>query len=77
MNTHKIISAGFAITALAAASIPALGWTLLGDVIDPPAAVATQAASDYPPLFGEESMRAVTVALKLPDELDRNTTLSP
>jgi hypothetical protein len=76
MNTHKLISAGFAITALAAASIPALGWTLLGDVIDPPAAVA-QGASDDPPLFGEESMRAVAVALQLPGELDRNETLSP
>ena len=75
MKTQKLISAGFAITALAAASIPALGWTLLGDVIDPPAAVA-QAASDYPPLFGAESMHAFTVALKLP-ELERNDTLSP
>jgi len=73
---HKLISAGFAITALAAASIPALGITLLGEVIDPPAAVA-QAVNDLPPLFGKESVHAVTVALKFPDALERDEKLSP
>ena len=76
MKPQQIISAGFAITAFAAASIPAVGWTLLGEVFDPPAAVA-QAASDLPVLFGPESVQAVTVALKMPDVLDRDQTLSP
>ena len=76
MKPQQLISAGFAITALAAASIPTLGWTLLGEVIDPPAAVA-QDVSDSPPLFGEASMRAVTVALALPEVLERDEKLSP
>jgi hypothetical protein len=76
MKPQQLISAGFAITALAAASIPTLGWTLLGEVIDPPAAAA-QYVSDSPPLFGEASRHAVTVALALPAALERDQTLSP
>jgi hypothetical protein len=30
-----------------------------------------------PPLFGDESVHAVTVALKLPEPLEREQTLSP
>ena len=37
MNTKQLISAGFAITAFAAASIPALGGALLPDFVDRPA----------------------------------------
>ena len=76
MTPQKLIAAGFAITALAAASIPAVGFTILGEVIDPPAAVA-EAVNDFPPLFGKESIHAVTVALKLPDELEQDRTRSP
>ena len=76
MKTHQLISAGFAITALAAASLPTVGWTLLGEVIDPPAAAA-QAANDFPPLFGAESIHAFKVALTLPEIVERNDTLSP
>jgi hypothetical protein len=36
MRPEQLISAGFAITALAAASVPAVGWTLLGSVEPPP-----------------------------------------
>jgi hypothetical protein len=35
MKAEQLISAGFAITALAAASVPALGYTLLGSVEQP------------------------------------------
>jgi hypothetical protein len=59
MKPQQLISAGFAITALAAASIPTLGWT------------------DFPSLFGEASISAVTVALTLPDVLARDETPSP
>ena len=76
MKPQQLISAGFAITALAAASIPTLGWTLLGEVIDPPAAVAHD-VSDSPPLFGDASVHAVTVALTLPEVLERDEKLSP
>jgi hypothetical protein len=76
MKAQQLISAGFAITAFAAASIPALGFTLLGGYVETPAAVA-QAVSDMPPLFGDESVHAVTVALKLPEPLEREQTLSP
>ena len=51
MKIQQLISAGFAITALAAASVPAIGWTLLGDgIIERPAASA-HPWSDAPPLF--------------------------
>lgn len=50
MRPQQLISAGFAITALAAASIPAVGWTLLGDVIERPA-VSAPASWDPPPIF--------------------------
>ena len=54
MKTEKLISAGFAITALAAASVPALGWTLLGSV-------------DQPPLIDAQTAY-VTAALQAPSE---------
>jgi hypothetical protein len=76
MKPQQLISTGFAVIALAAAAIPALGWTLMGDVMDPPA-VAAQASSELPPLFGKESVHAVTVALKLPEVLERDEPISP
>jgi hypothetical protein len=77
MKPQQLISAGFAIAAIAAASVPALGWTLLGDVFDPRVASGTSPASEVAPLFGPESIHAVTVALKLPDVLERGETSSP
>jgi len=40
MNTKQLISAGFAITAFAAASIPALGGALLQDLVETPVLAA-------------------------------------
>jgi len=53
MNPQQLISAGFAITALASASVPAVGWTLLGEVLDPPT-VTVQAPAASAPLFMAE-----------------------
>lgn len=49
MKPQQLISAGFAITALAAASVPAVGWTLLGAVERP--AVSVQASWEESPLL--------------------------
>ena len=47
MNTKQLISAGFAITAFAAASIPALGGALVPDLVEsPPLVMATASTSD-------------------------------
>jgi len=51
MKVQRLISAGFAITALAAASIPAIGWTLLGDGIVEQPTVSVHPWSDAPPLL--------------------------
>jgi hypothetical protein len=60
MKLQQLISAGFAITAVAAASAPAVGWTLLGAVDAP--AVSVQTPWDPPPLFmAELSMPPVAV----------------
>jgi hypothetical protein len=50
MKPQQLISAGFAITALAAASVPAVGWTLLGGVDQPPITTSVQAPWDAVPL---------------------------
>ena len=44
MNRQQLISAGFAITALAAAVIPAVAWTLFGDAGQKRPAVSRQAS---------------------------------
>jgi hypothetical protein len=63
MKVQQLISAGFAITALAAASVPAVGWTLLGEVDRPTPSM--QASWQSPPLF-EIPARSFTVALRMP-----------
>jgi len=77
MKPQQLISAGFAITALASASVPAVGWTLLGEVLDPPA-VTVQAPAASPPLFmAEASLPPVVVERALPETsiraVDRTT----
>jgi hypothetical protein len=59
MKPQQLISAGFAITAFVAASIPALGFTLLGEVAEPPT-VSAQTSWDPP-------AQPVAVALRFPD----------
>lgn len=61
MKLQQLISTGFAVTALAAAAVPAVGFTLLGGVEPPAAAVSVPASWDAPPLFAELS---VPVAFK-------------
>ena len=51
MKVQSLISAGFAITALAAASVPAIGWTLLGDGVVEQPTVGVHPWSDAPPLL--------------------------
>jgi len=55
MKPQQLISAGFAITALAAASVPALGWTLLDEFIDRPMATVQAPWSDAEPFFMAEA----------------------
>jgi len=65
MKPQQLISAGFAITALAAASVPAVGWTLLGEFIDRPAVTVQAPWSDAEPLFMAEAA-LVRVAMQQP-----------
>ena len=55
MKPQQLISAGFTITALAAASVPAIGWTLLGEFIDRPVATVQAPWSDAEPFFLAEA----------------------
>jgi hypothetical protein len=55
MKPQQLISAGFAITALAAASIPAVGWTLLGEFIERPVTTVQAPWSDAEPFFMAEA----------------------
>ena len=64
MKVQRLISAGFAITALAAASIPAIGWTLLGDGIVEQPTVSVHPWSDAPPLLVARSASIVPVAFE-------------
>lgn len=60
MKPQQLISAGFAITAFAAASLPAVGWTLLGEFVERPAVSVQGSFSETPPLFlAELSERAL------------------
>lgn len=55
MKPQQLISAGFAITTLAAASVPALGWSLLGEFIDRPVETVQAPWSDAEPFFMAEA----------------------
>jgi hypothetical protein len=72
MKPQQLISAGFAITALAAASIPALGWSLLGDVIERPA-VSVQASGEAPALFTAETVAPLTVSYRFLEPSERDS----
>ena len=72
MKTQQLISAGFAITAIAAASIPAVGWSLLGDVIEQPA-VSVQASAEVPALVIAEAAAPLTVSYRFLDPSDRES----
>jgi hypothetical protein len=70
MKLQQLISAGFAITALAAASVPAVGWTLLGAVEQP--AVSVQPSWDAAPLrLAGFSSTPVVFERPSPDPSDR------
>jgi len=72
MKVQTLISAGFAITALAAASVPAVGWTLLGDAaVERPAAVSVQAWETAPLVVADISMQPVAYHGRLADPSDR------
>jgi hypothetical protein len=51
MKLQQLISAGFAITAVAAASIPTVGWTLLGDAAVERPAVSVPASWEANPFL--------------------------
>jgi len=55
MKAKQLISAGFAITALAAASLPAIGWTLLGECIERTVTTVQAPWSDAEPFFMAEA----------------------
>ena len=55
MKPQQLISAGFAITALFSASIPAVGYTLLGEFVDRPVATVQAPWSDAEPFFMAEA----------------------
>ena len=64
MKLQQLISAGFAITALAAAAVPAVGWTLLGEVFEP-SAVSVQAPIEaHPFLMADASLERVLARRK-------------
>ena len=71
MKPQQLISAGFAITALAAASVPAVGWTLLGEFIDRPAATVQAPWSDAEPLFMAEAALVRVAMQQAPTESKR------
>jgi len=71
MKPQQLISAGFAITALAAASVPAVGWTLLGEFIDRPATTVQAPWSDAEPLFMAEAALVRVAMQPAPTESKR------
>jgi hypothetical protein len=76
MKLQQLISAGFAITALAAASVPAVGWTLLGAVEQP--AVSVQPSWDAAPLhLASFSPAPVAVEVPVPAPSDRDAEAIP
>ena len=72
MKTQQLISAGFAITALAAASLPAVGWTLLGEFIERPAATVQAPWSDAEPFFMAEAALVRVAMQQSPAEKSRD-----
>lgn len=66
MKPQQLISAGFAITAFAAASLPAVGWTLLGEFIERPTVSVQAPWSDAEPFFMAEAA-LVRVAMQQPE----------
>jgi hypothetical protein len=70
MKPQQLISAGFTITAIAAASVPAIGWTLLGEFIERPTVTVQAPWSDAEPLFMAEAA-LVRVAMQSPPETPR------
>ena len=73
MKPQQLISAGFAITALAAAALPAVGWTLLGDVIEQPAA-SVQASVEAPSILIAEAAAPLTVSYRFLESPDRDAS---
>ena len=71
MKPQQLISAGFAITALAAASVPAVGWTLLGEFIDRPAVTVQAPWSDAEPFFMAEAALVRVAMQQAPTESKR------
>ena len=71
MKPQQLISTGFAITALAAASVPAVGWTLLGEFIERPAATVQAPWSDAEPLFMAEAALVRVAMQQAPTESKR------
>ena len=65
MKPQQLISAGFAITALFSASIPAVGYTLLGEFSERPVSTVQAPWSDAEPLFMAEAA-LVRVAMRDP-----------
>jgi hypothetical protein len=74
MKPQQLISAGFAITALAAASVPAVGWTLLDEFIERPAATVQAPWSDAEPLFMAEAALVRVAMQQAPAESKRDKT---
>jgi len=71
MKAQQLISSGFAITALFSASIPAVGYTLLGDFIERPAQTVQAPWSDAEPYFAAEAA-LVRVAMQSPSPTASN-----
>jgi hypothetical protein len=72
MKLQQLISAGFAITAIAAAAVPAVGWTLLGEVMEPPAVSAQASGEVHPFIIADASMERV-FARRKPERIARES----
>ena len=70
MKTQQLISAGFAITALAAASVPGVAFTLLGEMVEQPVASAAL-PSEAPSLVMAEVAAPLTVSYRFFEPSDR------
>ena len=77
MKPEQLISAGFAISALASASVPAVGWTLLGEVLDPPTVTVQAPAASAHLFLADATLPPVAVERALPETsiqaVDRST----
>ena len=72
MKVQQLISSGFAITALAAASVPAVGWTLLGEFIERPMTTVQAPWSDAEPFFMAEAALVRVAMQQTPSEKPRD-----